>query len=137
MMNTSITPVPLTSITQQGRVVTGPLTQADYEEMKRHTRDWRGTLLLMLFRATGFGPRERAVGAAGLAALGRHVMPKEFRRLYIVTVAEIAAQVVGYAPQHMEIAQKMVGHERVNTTWDWYVMLSTDQRRAIQERVPV
>jgi len=205
-MNTSITPVPLTSITQQGRVVTGPLTQADYEEMKRHTRDWRDTLLLMLFRATGFRPvevsrilyshldrqgpaylvwmrrakkrkrdlpyeaiylnpplgqalfayavgqhvepdgrvfaistrqMERVVGAAGLAALGRHVMPKEFRRLYIVTVAEIAAQVVGYAPQHMEIAQKMVGHERVNTTWDWYVMLSTDQRRAIQERVPV
>src|SRR3989304_7489128 len=58
MMNTSITPVPLTSITQQGRVVTGPLTQADYEEMKRHTRDWRDTLLLMLFRATGFRPVE-------------------------------------------------------------------------------
>src|SRR3989304_2704690 len=58
MMNTSITPVPLTSITQQGRVVTGPLSQGGAEEMKRHTRDWRDTLLLMLFRATGFRPVE-------------------------------------------------------------------------------
>lgn len=38
----------------QGEVGRGPLTQADYEAMKRATSNWRDTLLLMTLRATGF-----------------------------------------------------------------------------------
>lgn len=191
-------------IVVQGRVITGPLTQGDYEAMTRNTRCWRDTLLLMLLRNTGFRPieiqalqvghidrngpmfwlyAERAkkryptadilflnpelghpleayirgeklgptslvfniktrqirniVGDAGLRAIGRPVQPKEFRRFYIRTVAQIAAQVLGWDSRHMEVAQKMIGHESVRTTWDWYFELTLEERRQIQERVPV
>lgn len=77
------------------------------------------------------------VEEAGRQAIGRVVLPKEFRRFYILTIAELAAQVIGWAPQHMEVAQKMVGHEHVNTTWDWYLYLPEDKKREIQERIPV
>lgn len=193
-------------ITVQGEVVYSPLSQADYESMKRRTRTWRDTLLLMLLRNTGFRPIEierlqvshferqgpmywvavkrakkrvkdlpfdvlfispnlghpleeyirgqrlrqadpifgiktrqlrNIVETAGLAAIGRLVQPKEFRRMYIRTVAGNAAQVLGFAPQHLEVAQKMVGHESVRTTWDWYFELTLDERRRIQELIPV
>lgn len=190
----------------QGQVVVNPLTQADYEAMKRHTRTWRDNLLLQLLRNTGFRPIEvenllashlehqgplyfvavkrakkrvknnpfealfispnlgqplteyirgqrlkltdpifgirtrqlrNVVEDAGLKAIGRPVQPKEFRRLYIRTVAGIAASVLGFAPQHLVVAQKMVGHESVRTTWDWYFELTLDERRQIQECIPV
>ncbi len=88
-----------------------------------------------------FGIRTRQIRYiaenAGVVAIGRPVQPKEFRRFYIRTVAGIAASVLGFAPQHLEVAQKMVGHESVRTTWDWYFELSIDERRQIQERIPV
>lgn len=193
-------------LTVQGEVVTAPLTQADYEAMRRRTRIWRDNLILQVLRNTGFRPIEverlqvahferqgpmyfvavkrakkrskdlpfdavflspdlgqplveyirgqhlkpteaifgvktrqirNIVEAAGMAAIGRPVQPKEFRRFYIRTVAQIAAQVLGWAPQHLEVSQKMVGHESVRTTWDWYFELTLDERRQIQERIPV
>ena len=74
---------------------------------------------------------------ASEAALGYWAEPKAFRRFYIRTVAEVSAQVLGFAPQHMEVAQKMVGHEHVSISWDWYFELTVDERRRIQEMIPV
>jgi integrase len=70
-------------------------------------------------------------------ALGFRVQPKAFRRFYIRSVAEIAGQVLGFTPRHMEVAQKMVGHESVRTTWSWYHELTVEERRRIQEAVQV
>lgn len=205
-MDTSIVPSPPSAITEQGHVVTGPLTQADYEGMKRETKCWRDTLLLMTFRNTGFRPKEiaalearhidrqgpaylvwvhrakkrkadlpdegvylnpmlgqaliawvqgqalkpsdkvfglstrqmqRIVNEAGFRAIGRVVVPKEFRRMYVRTVAKIAPEVIGFGPQHFHAASKMVGHVKTQTTQEWYWELTVDERRAIQERVQV
>jgi integrase len=171
-------------MTIQGLLIANPLTQADYEAMKRHTRIWRDTLLLMLLRNSGFRPIEvenlqvahfehqgqvyfvavrrtknrskdnpfdalfispnlgqpltgyirgqrlkptdsifgirprqlrNMVEAAGLAAISRLVQPREYRRFFIRTVAQFAASVLGFAPQHLQVAQKMVGHESVRS----------------------
>ena len=66
---------------------------------------------------------------AGLRAIGRRVHPHEFRHLYIKTLVD------GGLP--MEITAKMVGHDDSGTTRRWYYELTHDQRRGIQERVPV
>lgn len=183
----------------------GLLTHEQYEMMKRHTRIWRDTLMLMLYRNTGFRPVEvmtrqarhvRQWGSAyyilvtrakkgekakeeavylnpmlgqpliewtrgqnmrpadplfgvkkrmmqyvaeetGMKAIGRPVKLKEFRRLYVRTVAQIAPQVVGYTPQHLLVAQRMVGHESIKTTTQFYWDLDARERREIQERIPV
>lgn len=202
-MERSLAPIHVTPVMEVH--IPPVLTQDDYERMKRVTRCWRDTLLLMFLRNTGLRPSEvcaitlaqfiarppvyyvliqrakkrgrahwepvylspnlghplseyargqnlrptdRLFGLearqvrnityqAGMSAIGRRVQPREFRRLYVRTVAEIAPRVVGFLPQHMQIAQQMVGHNSVRTTWDWYFRLTEDERRAIQEMVPV
>ena len=44
----------------RGSIAQGPLDQGAYEAMKRKTKSWRDTLLLMFLRNTGFRPIEVA-----------------------------------------------------------------------------
>ena len=37
----------------------------------------------------------------------------------------------------IEAASKLMGHDDVRTTWEWYYDLSRDQRRQIGGRIPI
>ena len=65
----------------------------------------------------------------GLKALGRPIMPKEFRRLFIQDLID------GGAP--IEVAAKMVGHENTATTQKHYYQLTSERRQFIGERIEV
>lgn len=71
------------------------------------------------------------------AALGYLKEPTALRDLYVTTVARLAREIVGYGPQDVAIASKMLGHTEVRTTRTFYEKLTPEQRRAIQERIPV
>ena len=65
----------------------------------------------------------------GLEVLGRPIMPKEFRRLFIQDLID------GGAP--IEVAAKMVGHENTRTTQEHYYQLTSERRQFIGERIEV
>lgn len=71
------------------------------------------------------------------ATLGFKKEPTSLRDLYVTTVSRLAREIVGYGHEDMVIASKMVGHEDVRTTRGFYEKLTPEERRAIQERVPV
>ena len=65
----------------------------------------------------------------GLEVLGRPIMPKEFRRLFIQDLID------GGAP--IEVASKMIGHESTRTTQEHYYQLTSERRQFIGERIEV
>jgi len=65
----------------------------------------------------------------GRKSLGRPIMPKELRRLFIQDLVD------GGAP--IEVAAKMVGHENTQTTQGHYYQLTSDRRQFIGERIEV
>jgi integrase len=65
----------------------------------------------------------------GRKVLGRPIMPKELRRLFIQDLVD------GGAP--IEVAAKMVGHENIRTTQAHYYQLTSDRRQYIGERIEV
>jgi integrase len=70
-----------------------------------------------------------AFEAAGIAALGRPVQPKEFRAFFVQTMVD------GGVP--MAMASKMVGHDDIRTTQKYYYELSEVKRQVIGEGIPV
>lgn len=66
---------------------------------------------------------------AGLKTIGRAVTPHEMRHLYVKTLIDGGVPVIA--------AAKLVGHSDPKTTSEWYYDLTTEQRRAIGERMPV
>jgi len=70
----------------------------------------------------------RVFWKAGDKALGRPVHPHEMRHLFLQTL------VSGGVP--IEAAAKLMGHDDVRTTREWYYDLTRDQRRQIGERIP-
>jgi len=66
--------------------------------------------------------------AAGKRGIGRPVHPHELRHLYVKTLIDGGVPVL--------VASKLVGHSDTKTTERWYYDLTTEQRRAIQERMP-
>ena len=71
----------------------------------------------------------RVFETAGEKALGRSVHPHEMRHLFLQTL------VSGGVP--IEAAAKLMGHDDVRTTREWYYDLTRDQRRQIGERIPI
>ena len=65
----------------------------------------------------------------GRKTLGRPIMPKELRRLFIQDLID------GGAP--IEVAAKMVGHQNTQTTQGHYYQLTSDRRQYIGERIEV
>ena len=70
-----------------------------------------------------------AFEAAGIAALGRPVQPKEFRAFFVQTMVD------GGVP--MAMASKMGGHDDIRTTQKHYYKLSAVKRQVIGEGIPV
>jgi integrase len=70
-----------------------------------------------------------AFAAAGIAALGRPVQPKEFRAFFVQTMVD------GGVP--MAMASTMVGHDDIRTTQKYYWKLSAVKRQVIGEGIPV
>ena len=66
---------------------------------------------------------------AGVDAIGRPVHPHEMRHLFLQTL------VSGGVP--IEAAAKLMGHDDVRTTREWYYDLTREQRRQIGERIPI
>ena len=66
---------------------------------------------------------------AGIASIGRAVLPKEFRSFFVQTMVD------GGVP--MAMASKMMGHKDIRTTQGHYYDLSADWRRVIGEGIPV
>jgi integrase len=65
----------------------------------------------------------------GLQTLGRPIMPKEFRRLFIQDLID------GGVP--IELASRMIGHENTRTTQEHYYHPTQERRRFIGERIEV
>ena len=65
----------------------------------------------------------------GREVLGRPIMPKEFRRLFIQDLID------GGVP--IEVASKMIGHESTSTTQRHYYQLTSERRQFIGERIEV
>jgi len=65
---------------------------------------------------------------AGRSSLGRPVHPHELRHLFVKTLIDGGVPVLA--------ASKLVGHSDPRTTQNWYYDLTTEQRRAIGERMP-
>jgi len=79
----------------------------------------------------------RRFNEAGTRIAGWRVKSKDWREFYGRTIMEIAESVLGYGPSHLEMAGQMLGHSSTATTRDYYFKLTDDQRRALQEAVPV
>jgi len=80
------------------------------------------------FQITDRGLRH-VFAKAGLEVLGRPIMPKDFRRLFIQDLID------GGAP--IEVASKMIGHESTRTTQEHYYQLTSERRQYIGERIEV
>ncbi|MGH7774644.1 MAG: tyrosine-type recombinase/integrase [Candidatus Binatia bacterium] len=72
---------------------------------------------------------EYSFARAGIKGIGRAVRPHEMRHLYCKTLID------GGVP--FPAAAKLLGHANPETTAKWYYDLTTEQRRAIGERMPI